>query len=246
MTDHPHKVYLSLIIPSYKSASILEQSLPPLLNYLKLKKFDFEIIIVDDGSDDDGATKNLARILNVEFAFNPVNKGKGAAVKKGVQAASGKYVLYTDADIPFEYESIENALHFLDAENYDVVIGDRYLVDSAYFKEISLKRKISSYLFTSIVNSLISVNFKDTQCGFKGFRSEVAKSLFMVMRINGFAFDVELLHIAAVRKLKIKPMAISLRVNTDLTTVKILPQAFNMFRDLFRIRYHQTKGHYVR
>jgi dolichyl-phosphate beta-glucosyltransferase len=246
MTDHPHKVYLSLIIPSYKSASILEHSLPPLLTWLKEKKIAFEVIIVDDGSNDQGATEKLAQKLDLVFTANPVNKGKGAAVKRGVQAASGRFIIYTDADIPFEYQSIDDALRYLDQDGFDVVIGDRYLVDSAYFDEISLKRKISSYLFTGIVNGLIAVNFRDTQCGFKGFRSEVAKSLFSAMHINGFAFDVEMLHIAAVRKHNIKPMPISLRVNADFSTVKILPQAFTMFRDLLRIKYHQMNRHYVR
>jgi dolichyl-phosphate beta-glucosyltransferase len=228
-------VYISLIIPSYKGASLLSESIPPLLQYLSEKKFSFEIIVVDDGSQDNGETEEIVHRLNLTFIQNDKNRGKGNAVKRGMLLAKGEYILFTDADIPFEYDSIEKALYYMAVEGFDMAIGDRFLMDSTYFKEISLIRKISSNIFAGIVNWFISIEFIDTQCGFKGFKATVAKD---------FAFDVELLHISSMRNYNIKPFSINLRMNNDFSTVKIIPQAFAMFLDLFRIKYYQIKGYY--
>ncbi len=237
-------MYLSLIIPSFKGASLLRENIPSLLKYLSEKKYDFEIIVGDDWSEDNGETEEIARSLKLTYSRNEKNLGKGASVKRGVFSAQGEYLIFTDADIPFEYVSIEKALHFLEAEGFDMAIGDRFLVNSKYLKEISTIRKISSSIFAWIVNRFVSIETKDTQCGFKGFKTTRAKDLFSLVKLNGFAFDVELLHIASLKKFNIKRFPINLRIKNDISTVKIIPQAFLMFVDLFRIKYYQYKGYY--
>ena len=237
-------MYLSLIIPSYKGASLLRENIPSLLKYLSERKYDFEIIIVDDWSQDNGETEEIAHKLKLTFTRNERNMGKGAAVKRGIFLAKGEYLIFTDADIPFEYESIEKALNYMDAEGFDMAIGDRFLENSKYLKEISRIRKISSIIFAWIVNRFVSIETRDTQCGFKALKTSRAKDLFSMVKINGFAFDVELLHIASLKNFNIKRFPINLRIQNDISTVKIIPQAFLMFVDLFRIKYYQHKGYY--
>ena len=123
---------LSIIIPSFKGAEVLRNNVPGLISYLKAKAIDFEIIIVDDGSDDNGKTKEVAADLNCQFYANSVNLGKGAAVRNGMLKASGKFRIFTDVDIPFEYDAFDRFLKYLDEKEFDVVVGDRTLEGSIY------------------------------------------------------------------------------------------------------------------
>ena len=93
-------IYLSLIIPAYNAADILEKNLTVLLNYINRQPFLSEIIIVDDGSDDYGATEKVAKNAGCNFLRNHKNMGKGAAVRNGMKHASGKFRIFTDADLP--------------------------------------------------------------------------------------------------------------------------------------------------
>lgn len=235
--------YLSVIIPSYKGAAILTKNIPVLLNYLEKQSYSFEVIIVDDGSNDNGESEKIARNLNCTYLYNEINLGKGAAVRKGMTYASGKFRIYTDADIPFELESIERFLHYLDFKEFDMVIGDRTLPNSTYFTEIPFARKIGSNVFTFFVGRFVTTGMFDTQCGMKGFRKETAEKLFPISSINGFAFDVELIYIALKKNIDIKKLYVNLR-NQESSSVRLLKHSPNMLIDLFRIKMNHLKNKY--
>src|ERR1035437_1335077 len=130
-------VYVSVIIPSFNSAAVLKNNLPYLINYLKEKKYTFEIIVVDDGSLDNELTKQVAEELWCIYLKNEKNIGKGESVRKGMLHATGKFRIFTDADIPFNAEAIEQFLHYLDEKEFDLAIGDRTLTESSYFNSKS-------------------------------------------------------------------------------------------------------------
>lgn len=233
--------YLSVIIPSYKSASVLKNNVPYLINYLKEKNYDFEIIIVDDGSDDGGQTKEVAEELGCTYLNNERNAGKGESVRKGMLHAQGKFRIFTDADIPFNAEAIEQFLHYLDEKEFHLAIGDRTLNESSYFNSKSGIRNVASKAFSFVVGRFIAGGMFDTQCGIKGFRAEVAKDLFSVSRINGFTFDVELLYISLKRNYDIKRLPVTLR-SQEGQSVKLLLHSFTMIGDLLKIKLnHVTK-----
>src|SRR5260221_13569524 len=100
-------IYLSVIIPAYRCGLILEKNLPNFISHLQSLNISYEIIIVDDGSHDGGLLASVADKLNCRYVANEVNKGKGAAIKLGMQSAQGKYKIFTDADIPYDYEAIK-------------------------------------------------------------------------------------------------------------------------------------------
>ncbi len=179
---------LSIILPSYKGSSLLANNLPLLIEYLGKKDLQNEILIVDDGSNDNGDTKNVAEKSGCIYLENVPNMGKGAAVRKGMAYAKGEFRIFTDADIPFEFEAFDRFLRYLDFKEFDIVIGDRTLPESTYFDEISKTRKFSSNLFSFLVGRFVTGGMFDTQCGMKGFRAAIADDLFSVNRINGFAF----------------------------------------------------------
>ncbi|HET6991131.1 MAG TPA: glycosyltransferase [Bacteroidia bacterium] len=234
---------LSVIIPSFKGAEILRNNLPTLIAYLRQKNISFEIIIVDDGSGDNGATEKVAKDLGCLFFANPENMGKGAAVKNGMLKAKGDFRIFTDVDIPFELDAFDRFLKYLNEKEFDVVIGDRTLPGSSYFTEIPAIRKLGSTIFSFIVGRFVAGGHFDTQCGMKGFRATVAEDLFSVSRITGFAFDVELLYISLKRNYDIKRLPVVLRCQEG-SSVSVLRHGFGMLIDLNRIKWNQLRGKY--
>lgn len=235
--------YLSVIIPSYKGAAILAKNIPVLLSYLKEQSYSYEVIVVDDGSNDNGESEKIVRDLDCVYLYNESNLGKGTAVRKGMSYARGEFRIFTDADVPFELDSIERFLHYLDFKEFDMVIGDRTLPNSTYFTEIPFLRKIGSNVFTFIVGRFITTGIFDTQCGMKGFRKEIAEKLFSLSRINGFAFDVELIYIALKKNIDIKKLYVNLR-NQENSSVRLLKHSPNMLVDLFKIKMNHIKNKY--
>jgi len=192
----PEPLFLSMIIPAFNAADILDKNLPVLLDYLDRQPFSYEILVVDDGSSDGGETERISRKYRCMFLRNQKNLGKGAAVRTGMIKARGNYRIFTDADIPYGIDTVGRMLQCMDGEKAPMVIGDRNLEDSSYFTEIPLLRRITSVFFTHFVGRIVTSDFFDTQCGIKGFNAKTAEKLFSRSRINGFSFDVEIIYIA--------------------------------------------------
>jgi dolichyl-phosphate beta-glucosyltransferase len=237
------KMYLSVVIPAYRSAEILKKNLPYLINWLETKDFTYELIIVDDGSQDNNATADLAKSFDAKGIQLKVNSGKGAAVREGMLQAKGEYRVFTDADIPFDCEALDRMLHYLDDKEFQLVVGDRGLPESDYFSKISGKRRFGSGFFTFLVGRFVTTGFSDTQCGLKGFRKEIALDLFGKGRIKGFAFDVELIYIALKRNYDIKKLPVRLR-SQDGSSVSVFRHGWRMVIDLFLIKLNHLRGFY--
>jgi dolichyl-phosphate beta-glucosyltransferase len=234
---------VSVVLPSYKGARYAERHVPLLLRHLKQLGVRNEVIIVDDGSDDAGATHRVARELGCVYLENPCNLGKGAAVRRGMLHATGHYRLYTDIDIPYELRMLDSFLYYLDTKEFDFVAGDRTLDDSSYFHEVPIARKLASHVYSTFVGRLVAGGWFDTQCGLKGFRADVADDLFAVTRIERFAFDVELFYVALKRHYDIKRLPVRLRVNEG-STIRVLRDGAAMVRDIGVIRVNQLLGRY--
>jgi len=239
----PEPVFLSVIIPSYQGADILKRNIPGLIHYLKEKRIQSEIIIVDDGSDDSGATEDIAGQLQCKFLKHEKNLGKGAAVRNGMLAAEGEFRIYTDVDVPFEYDAFERFVNYLKVKEFDMVIGDRTLPGSRYFVDISRLRVITSKLFSFIIGRFIIGGYFDSQCGMKGFRAAAANDLFSVSKVNGFAFDVELLYVALKRNYDIKRLPVVLKCQEG-SSVRVIRHGLGMLMDIFAIIWNQRMGSY--
>jgi len=236
-------MYVSVIIPSYNSAAVLKNNLPYLLKHLSEKHFVYEIIVVDDGSTDNGLTRQVAEELSCVYIKNEKNIGKGESVKKGMLQAKGKFRIFTDADIPFNADAFDQFLHYLDEKEFHLAIGDRTLNESSYFNSKSGLRNLASKAFSFIVGRFVAGGMFDTQCGIKGFKAEVAEDLFSVSRIRGFTFDVELLYIALKRNYDIKRLPVTLR-SQEGQSVKLLLHSFTMMIDLIKIKLNHISGKY--
>lgn len=234
---------ISIVIPAYRSAVALSNNLPYLLDYLRTKDLHAEVLVVDDGSNDDGETKRIVEDNGCIYLTYPTNRGKGGAVRHGMRRAQGEIRIFTDADIPFEAEAIDTIIRYIEVKEFGVVIGDRGLPESEYFSKISSKRRFGSGFFTFLVGRFITTGISDTQCGLKGFRKDVAEDLFKVSRINGFTFDVELMYISLKRNYDIKKIPVRLR-SQEGNSVSVLKHGMKMVLDLFVIKLNHLRGNY--
>jgi dolichyl-phosphate beta-glucosyltransferase len=234
-------MFLSIIIPAFNESERIIKTFSKIDAYTKKQSYSYEIIVIDDGSRDD--TGDLVRDLSaqndtIRFIRNKKNMGKGYSVKRGMLEARGEYLLFSDADLSTPIEEIEKLTPWF-SQGYDIVIGSRGLPDSKVFKHQPFYREKSGRIFNILVQLLIMEGIKDTQCGFKCFRQDVAKRVFQKQTINGFCFDVEILFLATQLGYRIKEVPI-VWYNADGSKVNIPWDPFKMFFDLIRIRWSHT------
>lgn len=236
---------LSVVIPAYRGFEAMRDNIPTLIAFLSEQQIEHEIILVDDGSDDWQLAEQFARENQLRFYRNPVNRGKGAAVRLGMQHATGDFRIFTDVDVPFQLTAFPQFLDTFQQKKADLVVGDRTLPESDYFDKIKTSRKISSRIFSFIVGKVMAGGNFDTQCGMKGFSANAANHIFSVAEVDSFAFDVELLSIAVRKNYRIEPCAVRLRTDQDGSSVSLLKHAFGMLKDLAKIKRNQWSGKYT-
>ncbi|OGX15624.1 MAG: hypothetical protein A2166_02510 [Omnitrophica WOR_2 bacterium RBG_13_41_10] len=240
-----HNIYISVVIPAYNENVRIVKTLEKTLDYFEIHNYLYEIIIIDDASTD--VTYNLVDSLsrghsNIKILRNRKNMGKGFSVKRGVLESRGDYVLFSDADLSTPIEEIEKFFpHF--NKGYDIVIGSRALKDSQILLKQPWYRKNMGKIFNLLVRLFIIKGIKDTQCGFKCFRKEVAHKIFSLQRLNGFCFDVEILYIAKSLGYKIKEVPI-IWLNCLQSRVAIFNDSICMFFDLFKIKFNNLRKFY--
>src|SRR3989344_4312858 len=229
---------VSVIIPAYNEEKTIESALIKISTYLGKKGYDYEIIVVDDGSKDQTLTiaKKLAS-PKIRILENGVNRGKGYAVKCGVLHAQKDRVLFTDADMATPIEELENFSRF---QNYDILIASRALPDSKILSHQPRFRELGGRFINFFVRWLAVPGIYDTQCGFKLFRQEAAKKIFPLQTINRFGFDIEVLYIARKHGLTIKelPVTWSHHPNTKVSPIK---DGLRILWDLIKIRTNDLR-----
>jgi len=236
-------IVLSVVLPSFHGSEIIRSRVPSFTKYLDGLGITYEIVVADDGSEDRGKTAEAAEQCGARCVALPKNRGKGAAVRAGMLAARGAYRIFTDVDIPYEHETIEKILWYLDVKEYHLVVGDRTLEKSSYYTKVSAVRNIASHVFSGFLGRFTVGGWYDTQCGIKGFCAAVAEDLFGVAQIDRFAFDVELLYVALKRNYDIKRIPVTLECN-ETSSVNVLSDGLTMVKDVGRIRWNQLRGLY--
>jgi glycosyltransferase involved in cell wall biosynthesis len=202
----------------------------------------WEVLVVDDGGNDFRADewRDNAR---VRLLRHGKNRGKGAAVRTGMLEAKGQARVFTDVDLPFGMDLLPVMSAFLRDGGFHVVIGDRSLPGSSYHHATSWSRRIASALFTEFVGRIVTGGFFDTQCGLKAVRGDVADALFPLLRVDRFAFDVELLYVALKHRLDIKRIPVQL-LHNETSSVRLMRDAARGLLDVTRIKALQLRGAY--
>lgn len=241
---------LTLIVPAYNEADRIGLTLEILGPYLSGPDRLFDALLVLDGSTDDTsrvASDFIASLPDgsgLRMLELPSNVGKGAAIRKGVEASNTAYIGYTDADLPFGVEPILEALKCLEeSPSISLVCGDRNSPLSRTQAKPSILRTIAGKAYSILVNRLLDIRLSDTQCGLKVFRGKVANEILSRTTLPGFGFDVEVIHIARRARLTIKTIPVTLE-RQDGTRVRIFRDSLTMFGDLFRIQRRARLGQY--
>jgi dolichyl-phosphate beta-glucosyltransferase len=232
---HPSTYEVSIVIPVYNGSHLLEKHISPFLNWLKVQPFTVEVILVDDGSSDSAETLAFAQRHQIRGIALPSNKGKGAALKKGFEMATGEIHLFTDADIPFQYHNIETLISLLRTAPHRLIIGDRTDPRSDYFEKASFLRNLGSNTVAMLVNRFFVQNIKDTQCGLKGMGKEVSRRLLGESFIDRFAIDIELIYLAHQMQIPIQKMPVQVRFN-DKSSVHVAKDGLKLLVDIYRIK----------
>jgi dolichyl-phosphate beta-glucosyltransferase len=228
---------ISVIIPCYNEEKIIYRNAIKVFNYLKERFKNFEIIVVNDGSNDRTIEelRKLENFIKIKVINNKKNQGKGKAVRDGILRSNCDVIMFVDADLPVRVEEIERFLAEI-KKGYDIVIASRFLPGAKLIIPAKWYRKIAERIFMFLRMIILNTfEIKDTQCGFKMFKGEVAKKIFSKSKINGFAFESEIIFLAKKIGYKIKELPVLLQ-NPQESHVKIFKDPFQMFFDLIKIR----------
>ena len=234
--------FLSIVIPAHNEQNRLPGTLEKVFHFLHQQSFTSEVIVVENGSTD--ATYELAahyakqhenlRVLQSE-------KGKGAAVRRGMLEATGDYRFMCDADLSMPVEEIVKFIHPA-LQNFDIAIASREAKGAVRYNEPSY-RHLGGRGINFLIQTLILPGLNDTQCGFKCFRADVAEDVFKRQTLLGWSFDIELLYIARRHGYRIVEIPIHWYHFSD-SKVSALRDAVRMIQDIFRIHANAGRGMY--
>lgn len=238
---------ISVVIPAYNEENRLPATLESVYEYLKSSGKSFEILIVDDGSQDKTAAVVESFAKHAEgvrlLTYSP-NQGKGYAVRTGILSCLGATILIDDADgsSPIsELSKLEQAV----GNGFDIAIGSRAKLSTTTKVTALSYRKFLGNTFNAIVQALLLPGMLDTQCGFKLFRRKAAMEAFSQARLKGYGFDVETLYIARIHGYKIEEVPINWN-HVDGSKVNVVFDSACMFFEILGIAFSAVLGRYKR
>ena len=229
--------HLSVVVPAYNEEERLPRTLRRLHEYYEAQEYEFDVIVVSDGSSD--RTGDVVRAFSQDHPHfrlieYPANRGKGYAVRAGIFEATGDIILFCDADLATPQEETEKLLAHMDA-GADVAIGSRPLRESKLERHQPLYRELLGRGFNKLVQLLAIRGIEDTQCGFKMFTNGAANAIFRRCKLDGFSFDFESLMVARDLGYKIDEVPIRWS-HQEGSKVVLLRDGPNMLTDLVRLR----------
>jgi dolichyl-phosphate beta-glucosyltransferase len=237
--------FLSIVIPAYNEQNRLPGTLEQIFDFLSKQSFTAEVIVVENGSNDE--TYALARDFanrheNLHLIQNDL-RGKGLAIQRGVKEATGTYVFMCDADLSMPVEEISKFVP-PQVQGVDIAIASREAPGAIRYHE-PYYRHLTGRVFNTLIRWLVLPGLQDTQCGFKCIRADVARDIFRYQTLTGWAFDVELLYIARLHGYKVVEIPIDWYFNAD-SKISVLRDSLRMFLDLLLIRRNARRGLYDR
>ena len=242
---------ISLVVPVHHCNGSLRRTLEACDRYLTALTSRCELVLVDDHGTDPRASEILdefARRDGIVLLRNDRNRGKGFSVKRGMLAASGRYRVFTDADLAYSLDEIWNIVAALRA-GADIAVACRALPhtrSTMAFSEMRYlyTRRFMSLAFNRLVRLTLLPGVLDTQAGLKGYSAEAAERVFSRVSIPGFGFDLECLFVARRLGLRVEQVPVRFRYDDQNSTVRVVRDAVTMTSDLARIRWRAWSGEY--
>ena len=242
---------VSLIVPVHHCNGSLARMLDACGHYLDVLNGRCELVLVDDHGTDPRASVLLDRFArrdSVRLLRNDRNRGKGYSVKRGMLAATGRYRVFTDADLAYPLDEIWNIIAAL-RSGADIATACRALPEShseaaSRQARYLYTRRVMSRAFNRLVRLTLLPGILDTQAGLKGYTASAAIDVFSRVSIPGFGFDLECLFVARRLGLRVVEVPVRFRHDEETTTVRFVRDAVTMTSDLARIRWRAFSGEY--
>ncbi len=239
---------VSIVVPAFEEEDRLGSSLAKIASYLMESETSAEIIVVDDGSADKTAEIAESVLRNTPVIASKViryeqNRGKGFAVRTGLQAAAAEIALFSDADLSTPIEEMPKLIDPILTGDFDVTFGSRALDRSLIGTHQPWRREQGGKVMNLIIRTMSGLPFADTQCGFKAFRMSKFRPLLDVMTVDRFGFDVEFLYVAKYHGLRLKEIPVRWN-NVEGSKVNVFRDTRRMFGELSQIRRNARKGVY--
>lgn len=239
----PGELRLSVVVPAFGEAGRVGNTVRRLDEALEKVRDHggLEIIVVDDGSAD-GTAREAEQAGADRVVRHRLNRGKGAAVRTGVLAARGRTIAFTDADLAYAPDQLLGLLDEIES-GWDVVVGSRRHLETTTLVRAGRLREIGGRIINVVTRAVLLGHYRDTQCGLKAFRSDVARLIFSHCRVDGFGFDVEVFHLIERYHLSLAEVPVRIE-NSSRSTVRVLRDAARLMWDLVRIRRWAEEGVY--
>ena len=236
----------SIVIPAYNEAKRLPRTLQPILTFIEAQSWDAEIIVVNDGSTDDTADV-VRRFAAQSPAFclidNPVNCGKGQSIRDGVRRATREIILFTDADNSTPIEDAEKLVQAIE-DGADIAIGSRWVDRKLQVHPQPWYRRLNGRLYNWLLRSILGLDFKDTQNGFKAFTRTAAKTVFNLQRIRGWGFDAEVLYLAHKFGFTVREIPVEYTYYAEGSKIRPYRDGARMLLELLKVRWYAQTGAY--
>ena len=250
MSSQGKTPFLSIIIPAYNEELRLPPTLARVAAFLRTQSYTAEVLVVENGSTDNTAgavNQFMCEHLQPDDPFTlhllQSSPGKGAAVKHGMLHARGDYRIMSDADLSVPIEDVPKFLPpTLAAGSFDIAIASREVAGAVRHDEPGY-RHVMGRVFNTLVRVMAVPQIQDTQCGFKCFTREAAQLVFPLQRIDGWGFDVEVLHIAACHRLRMVEIPANWYYGVN-SRVRPIHDTLNMVKELLKIRANSRRGYY--
>lgn len=234
------KPYLSLIIPAYNEESRLSSTLNTVDAYLSGLGKSYEIIVVNDGSSDDTQKvlkEQIARTSALRIISYKDNCGKGYAVRQGIFASRGDYVMFSDADLSAPIDELPKLLNAVE-NGYDVAVGSRAVKGAVIPVHQPLYRELGGKGLNLVIRALAVPGIHDTQCGFKLFKGDVAREVFAKCFLDGWSFDVEILYLS--KRLGYTVAEIPVKwAHSEGSKLHPFTAGIKVIKDIIRLRLHR-------
>ncbi len=237
---------LSIVIPAYNEANRIPRTLEHVLSFVQAKGWDAEIIVVNDGSTDrtvDVVKKFASKHPSVKLIDNIVNRGKGSAIRDGIQRAAGDIILFTDAD---DSTPIEDADKLIAAINQgaDVVIGSRWVDRNLQSQPQPWYRRLNGRIYNRLLRSVLGLDLTDTQNGFKAYTRSAGKAIFASQKIPGWGFDAESLFFARLFGFAVREVPVEYTYYAEGSKIRPYRDGARMLMELLLVRWYFFTGAY--
>ena len=250
MAYYEDSPFVSIIIPAYNEEARLPPTLQRIAAYLRQQNYRAEVLVVENGSTDQTAAVVRQFIAqhgepsaNFTIQLLQSAKGKGAAVKYGMLHGKGDYLIMSDADLSVPIEDLFKFIPpTLPAHSFDIAIASREVPGAVRHGEPGY-RHLMGRVFNFLVRVMAVPQIHDTQCGFKCFTREAAQFLFPLQRIDGWGFDVEVLHIASRHDLQMIEIPVDWYYGQN-SRVEPVRDTINMVKELIKVRINGRRGYY--